>query len=188
MRVVSGIAKGHKLRSLQGLATRPTTDKVKESLFNIIASIVPGAYVLDLFAGTGSLGIEALSRGSEFAVFVDKNPAAVKVIKENLIHTKLSDHAHVFCADYSRYIHQIYDNGRKFDIIFLDPPYCKDFIIPALEEISKKQLLARDGMIVIERDKEDYIPEKVLDLSVIRNKDYGRTVLTFMKQYYNSEL
>jgi len=188
MRVVSGIAKGHKLRSLQGLATRPTTDKVKESLFNIIASIVPGAYVLDLFAGTGSLGIEALSRGSEFAVFVDKNPAAVKVIKENLIHTKLGDHAHVFCADYNRYIHHIYDNERKFDIIFLDPPYCKDFIIPALEGISTKQLLARDGMIVIERDKEDNIPEKVLDLSVIRNKDYGRTVLTFMKQSCSSEL
>jgi len=181
MRVISGTAKGHKLKSLDGMATRPTADKIKESLFNILLPIISDTYVLDLFAGTGSIGIEALSRGAEFAVFIDKNPSAVKIIRENLIHTKLQDKSKIYNADYKKYINNIYDGERAFDIIFIDPPYNKGLIIPAMQLIGEKKLLSPDGLIVVEHGKEENIPEQIGDFKAIRKQDYGRTIITFYK-------
>jgi len=176
-----GTAKGHKLKSLDGMATRPTADKIKESLFNILLPIISDTYVLDLFAGTGSIGIEALSRGAEFAVFIDKNPSAVKIIRENLIHTKLQDKSKIYNADYKKYINNIYDGERAFDIIFIDPPYNKGLIIPAMQLIGEKKLLSPDGLIVVEHGKEENIPEQIGDFKAIRKQDYGRTIITFYK-------
>ncbi|WP_094546506.1 16S rRNA (guanine(966)-N(2))-methyltransferase RsmD [Petroclostridium xylanilyticum] len=183
MRVISGSAKGHKLKSLKGMATRPTADRIKESLFNIIAAYLPDAYVLDLFAGTGSLGIESLSRGAEFVVFVDKNPMAVRIISENLLHTKLNEKAKVYNCDWSEYISRFSNAERKYDIIFMDPPYSKGFIIPVLQKIWQKQLLSIEGMIIVEREKGDVIPELIEGLKIVREQHYGRTVITFI-QYH----
>ncbi|NLY43902.1 MAG: 16S rRNA (guanine(966)-N(2))-methyltransferase RsmD [Clostridiaceae bacterium] len=182
MRVISGSARGHKLKSPRGMATRPTSDRIKESLFNIIAAHVPGSYVLDLFAGTGALGIESLSRGAKFADFVEKNSSTARIISENLVHTKLSDRAKVHVCDWKDYINRRYNSTCKYDIIFMDPPYGKDFIVPVLKEIASKNMLNDDGMIIVERDNTDIIPDVIEDLDVMREQKYGRTVLTFIKK------
>ncbi|WHH61615.1 16S rRNA (guanine(966)-N(2))-methyltransferase RsmD [Petroclostridium sp. X23] len=179
--MISGSARGHKLKSLTGMQTRPTTDRIKESLFNIIAGYLDDAYVLDLFAGTGGLGIESLSRGAEFAVFIDKNTEAIKVIKENLTHTKLTEKAKVYACDFYEYIRRFEPTDRKFDIIFMDPPYSKGFIVPVIQGIWKNKLLHDDGMIVIERESGDEIPQKIEGLEIVREKQYGRTIINFMK-------
>ena len=125
LRVISGTAKGHKLKTIKGITTRPTADRVKESLFNIISGLIPKARVLDVYAGTGSIGIEALSRGAEFAVFVDKSNECSRIIRENLVSTKLIDKASVITGDIFITLNKISKNNKKFDIIFLDPPYKK---------------------------------------------------------------
>lgn len=184
MRVISGTARGHKLKSLKGMATRPTADRIKESLFNIITRYVYGAYVLDLFAGTGNLGIEALSRGAEFAVFVDRSPAAVKVIDENLIHTRLDGKAEVVTADCLDFIRHYASGNRKYDIIFMDPPYSKNHIVPVLQQIGVKNMLTKEGIIIVESEKGDLLPERLDGLEMLRSKEYGRTVMTI---YQNSK-
>ncbi len=181
MRIISGQAKGHKLKSPKGLDTRPTTDRIKESLFNIISSHIHKAYVLDLFAGTGNLGLEALSRGADHAVFVDKNKIATNIIIDNLEHTKLIDRSNVLTCDYKQYIDKFDDKLRKFDIIFLDPPYHKNFIEPVLKKISEKQLLNKEGIIVVETDKDDELSEIIDDFKISRSRNYGRTVISIYK-------
>lgn len=178
MRVISGLAKGHMLKSPKGLNTRPTADRIKESLFNIIAVYIRGANILDLFAGTGGLGIESLSRGAEFSVFVDKSHEAVKVIYENLFHTKLNENAKVINADWCYYIKNIYDENKKFDIVFMDPPYSKGIVDEALKLIDEKNILTHDGIIVVETDKNDIIPQSIGRLNRIDIREYGRTVIT----------
>jgi 16S rRNA (guanine(966)-N(2))-methyltransferase RsmD len=184
LRVISGTAKGHKLRTPKGNATRPTTDRVKESLFNIIAPYIENAKVLDLFAGTGSLGIEALSRGADSAVFVDKSQECYGIIKDNLVHTKLSEKAEVFTGDSVLMLDKFL--GRKFDIIFLDPPYSKGLIDEALINILKNELIHNDSVIVAERDAKDVIPNEMgifkvgtLKLKKVRDQKYGDTILSF---------
>ena len=127
MRVITGSARGRRLNELKGTQTRPTTDKVKESIFNCIQFDVEDARVLDLFAGTGQLGIEALSRGAQSAVFVDRRTDAVKLIRENLALCRLSDRAQVVCGDSMGYLSSL---RTKFDIVFLDPPYAEDLLEP----------------------------------------------------------
>jgi 16S rRNA (guanine(966)-N(2))-methyltransferase RsmD len=166
------------------MSTRPTTDRIKESLFNIIAAYIPGAYVLDLFAGTGNLGIESLSRGAEFAIFVDKSPVAAKIILENLTHTKLSQKAQIYTCDWFSFINKFDTTYKKFDIIFMDPPYSQEFIVPVLREIWKKRLLKEDGMIIVEREKTDVISEIIEGFRIVREKEYGRTVITMLR--YNN--
>lgn len=181
MRVISGTARGHKLKCLEGMNTRPTTDRIKESLFNIIAGYIRDAYVLDMFAGTGALGIEALSRGAEFAVFVDQSHAASNVIRDNLVHTKLDHQSKIHTTSWNDFIEKIYVNDRKFDVIFMDPPYEKGFIIPVTQRIWEKNMLSENGLLVIERDKEDEIPKVIGGLEVYREQQYGRTVLCFLR-------
>ena len=125
MRVITGTARGRRLKELQGMETRPTTDKVKESLFSIIQFDIEGRRVLDLFAGTGQLGIEALSRGAAEAVFVDRRPDAVRLVQENLALCGFTDRARVKSGDALTYL----KSGEKFDLIFLDPPYAADLLV-----------------------------------------------------------
>ncbi|MGE4282630.1 MAG: 16S rRNA (guanine(966)-N(2))-methyltransferase RsmD [Clostridia bacterium] len=189
MRVISGSARGHKLKSLKGMNTRPTADRIKESLFNMIADFLNNAHILDLFAGTGNLGIESLSRGGQFAVFIDKSSEAVEIIKQNLIHTKLTEKAKVYHCDYSEYIHRFEKTQRKFDIIFMDPPYSKGFIMSALEKIRKKELLSAKGIIVVERESHDKLPEPLEGFEIIKERSYGRTVITIINftQYIDGQ-
>ncbi|MCX7710671.1 MAG: 16S rRNA (guanine(966)-N(2))-methyltransferase RsmD [Clostridia bacterium] len=181
LRVISGSARGHKLKTPKGSSTRPTTDRVKESLFNIIAAYIPEAEVLDLFAGTGNLGIEALSRGAANAVFADKSAECVNIIKDNLNHTKLSDKAKVLSGDASMVLMRLKNEGKRFDLIFLDPPYNTGLAQEMLSGIAQYELLKTDGLIVAESDRQDTLPENVGNLRLIRQQKYGDTMLWLYK-------
>ncbi len=178
MRVISGIARGIQLSSVSGLATRPTSDRVKESLFNIIRSQIPNSDFLDLFAGNGGIGIEALSRGAKSVVFVDSNPACVQTIKKNLAKTRLAG-GEVYVCDVNRSLQIMSRQGRSFDIIFLDPPYGKGFVQSTLKSIEELKLLNQTGIIVAEYGKKQDISSKTSKIFQVREERYGDTKLGF---------
>ena len=179
MRVITGKARGVQLKTPDGMTTRPTSDRVKEALFSIIQFEIPTASVLDLFGGTGQLGIEALSRGAKSAVFVDAGEPACRLIKENLRRTKLESDAKVVRADYMDYLKRC---REKFDIIFLDPPYAEVFLENALKCIAEIDILQSGGIIVTERPLGKDLPWELEGF--IRSKDYkyGNTILTIYRR------
>lgn len=176
MRVISGIRRGLKLKAPDGINTRPTTDRVKESVFNIIQAHLPANKVLDLFSGSGALGIEALSRGSENCVFVENGREAYSITEYNLNLSKLSDKARLLFIDSMSYLKSACES---FDIIFLDPPYNKGFISPVLQLISERNLLADDGIIVVETEKGGEAAVHP-DFIIIREATYGKTVINVL--------
>ncbi len=178
LRVIAGCAKGHKLKTVKGLTTRPTSDRVKESMFNIIAAQLDSAYVLDVFAGTGSLGIEALSRGAEQAIFFDKSSECCDLIKDNLVHTKLAEKAEVYTTDFVCGIERLHAQDRKFDLILLDPPYNKNFIQETLKTLINNDIIRDDGIVVAEHSLSDNLPVASGRLEAIDSRKYGDTVLT----------
>ncbi|MCX7843014.1 MAG: 16S rRNA (guanine(966)-N(2))-methyltransferase RsmD [Clostridia bacterium] len=182
LRVISGTARGHKLKTPGGNATRPTSDRVKESLFNIIAQYIYDSEVLDLFSGTGSLGIEALSRGAASAVFIDISSECAGIIRHNLEHTKLIQKAEVLIGDVCATVQKLGFNGRKFDIIFMDPPYNRQFIQKTLNFIDSCGIIKQDGIIIAERHRDDMLPKSVGGLKLAREEKYGDTVLSFYKE------
>ena len=182
MRVISGTAKGKKLNSLEGLETRPTLDRVKESVFNIIQFDIKDSVVLDLFSGSGALGIEALSRGAKEAILCDASSKAIKIINKNLEETRLKDKAKVINTDYLEVLSKIKD--KKFDIIFLDPPYKSDYVEKSIEYISKYNLLAENGIIIVETNDENKI-DKInakKDLEVYDTRKYGIAIIIFIRK------
>jgi 16S rRNA (guanine966-N2)-methyltransferase len=181
LRVISGCARGHKLKTIKGTATRPTSDKVKESVFNRLAEHIAGSDVLDIFAGSGSLGIEALSRGAASAVFIDKSPECCSVIRDNLAHTKLANHAEVYCIDYIRGIERLHRDGRKFDLIMMDPPYNKNFIQEALKLMISNDIMKDNSIIVTEHSASDTLPERCGRLEAVDRRKYGDTMITIYK-------
>lgn len=174
MRVITGTARGRRLKELQGMDTRPTTDKVKESMFSILQFDIEGRRVLDLFAGTGQLGIEALSRGAAEAVFVDKRADAVKLVRDNLELCGLLDRARVRSGDSLAYLR----SGEKFDLIFLDPPYAADLLDRALESISSIDILNEYGIIACESALERQLPDLAWPYEKGREYRYGKIKLT----------
>lgn len=178
MRVISGTAKGIQLKTPDGMLTRPTTDKVKEALFSIIQFDIPGAKVLDLFGGTGQLGIEALSRGANNAVAVDNREEACKLIRENYKRAKLEDRARIVRSDFKTYLKSC---REKFDIIFLDPPYAEKYLEESLNLITEIDILQSGGIIVAERpiEKELSFHNSIFQ----RSKDYkyGKILLTLFR-------
>lgn len=160
------------------MTTRPTSDRVKEALFNIIASKIENSNVLDIFAGTGSLGIEALSRGASRTVFLDKSLECCGIIKENLAHTKLADRAEVYSTDFTNGIERLYKKGSKFDLIILDPPYNKNFIQETLNMLIKNDIIKDDGLIVAEHSTSDNLPGSIGRLESIDTRKYGDTMIT----------
>ena len=179
MRVITGTARGVQLKTPDGMVTRPTTDRVKEAMFSIIHFDIPGADVLDLFGGTGQLGIEALSRGAKKAVFVDAQENACKLIKENLNRTKLQQDGQVIRSDYLQYLDRC---RERFDIILLDPPYADVFLENALKRITEIDILESNGIIVTERPLGKELPWEFEGF--IRSKDYkyGKTLLTIYRK------
>ena len=175
MRVITGKARGVTLKTPDGMKTRPTSDRVKEAMFSIIQFDLPGAKVLDLFAGTGQLGIEALSRGAKSAVFVDEMDAACGLVRENLRRTKLEDQAKVVRADYLSYLSKC---GEKFDFVFLDPPYAEVFLENALKKITEIDILQSGGIIVSERPVGKDLSFDLDGFSRSRDYKYGNTLLT----------
>ena len=174
MRVIAGKAKGRQLKTPDGMQTRPT-----EALFSILNFDLPGAKVLDLFAGTGQLGIEALSRGASSAVFVDERDAACKLIKENLRRTDLSSQAKVVCSDYQKFL---LTNGDKFDIVILDPPYSEVFLENSLKIITEIDILQSGGIIATEYPFGKVLPQVYSDLFQSKEYKYGKTVLTIFRK------
>lgn len=173
MRVVSGDYKGIALKAVPGNSTRPTTDKVKESIFNIIGPYFTGGLGLDLFAGSGGLGIEALSRGIEKVIFVDRDGKAIATIKGNLQTCGLSDRAEVYRNDADRALKAIIKREIVFDYIFLDPPYKKQQLEHLLETIQNEKLLTQNGIIVCEYSKDVVLPSEVGHLQQVKFENYG---------------
>ena len=162
------------MKELTGMETRPTTDRVKEGLFSIIQFDIEGRRVLDLFAGTGQLGIEALSRGAAECVFVDQRRDAVALVKENLDICELADRAHVRQGDSMAYLR----SGEKFDIIFLDPPYASGLLKQAISEITRFDICRSHGIIVAESDADAVLPAVEAPYSLYREYRYGKIKLT----------
>lgn len=182
LRVISGNAKGHKLKTISGTATRPTTDRVKESVFNIISRFIVGARVLDLYSGTGNLGIESLSRGANFATFVDNSKGCLLTIKQNLLHTKLSDKSSIISMDVFVALKKLSKENRKFDIIFLDPPYNKNLADETLKCLVESDIIEQGGMVIVEHGYKEDVPQQVEFLKKIRYQKYGDTIVSFYSQ------
>ena len=179
MRVISGRARGVSLKTPTGMQTRPTADRVKEALFSILQFELPGKRILDLFGGTGQLGIEALSRGASYAVLVDASEDACRLIRENLKRTKFTDEAKVVRSDYLNYLKS---SGEKFDIIFLDPPYAEVFLENALKIITEIDILQSGGIIVTERPVGKELPLTFDGISCSKEYKYGNTLLTLYRK------
>ena len=179
MRVITGKARGIQLKTPDGMLTRPTTDRVKEALFSIINFDIPGAKVLDLFGGTGQLGIEALSRGAKSATFVDAREDACKLIRENLKRTKLEQDGRVIRSDYLSYLDRCQE---QYSIIFLDPPYAEVFLENALKRITEIDILQSDGIIVTERPLGKELPWEFDSFTRARDYKYGKTLLTIYRK------
>ena len=179
MRVITGKARGVVLKTPDGLQTRPTADRVKEALFSILHFDIPGARVLDLFGGTGQLGIEAISRGAKSAVFVDAGDAACRLIKENLRRAKMEGEGRVIRADYLDYLSGC---RETFDIIFLDPPYAEVFLENSLKKISEIDILKSGGIIVAERPVEKALPGEIPGFTRSKDYKYGKTLLALYRK------
>ena len=175
MRVITGSARGRRLKELEGMETRPTTDRVKEGIFNIIQFDIEGRRVLDLFAGTGQLGIEALSRGASTAVFVEQRRDAATLTRDNLKITELTDRGRVVNGEAISYLASC---REKFDLIFLDPPYAANLWESALSAISKFDILSNHGIIVCESPVEKEMPEMAPPYFLHRTYRYGKIKIT----------
>jgi len=179
MRVITGKARGIQLKTPEGLQTRPTADRVKEALFSIINFDIPGAKVLDLFGGTGQLGIEALSRGAASATFVDAREDSCRLIRENLKRTKLEKDAKVVRSDYMDYLHRC---REQYNIIFLDPPYAEVFLENAIKKITEIDILQSDGIIVAERPLGKELPWEFEGYTRSKDYKYGKVLLTIYRK------
>ena len=179
MRVITGTARGVQLKTPEGLKTRPTADRVKEALFSIIQFDLPVTAVLDLFGGTGQLGIEALSRGASSAVFVDQWDKACTLIKENLRRTKFEQRSRVVRSDYLSFLRTC---KESFDIILLDPPYAEVFLETALKCITEIDILRSGGIIVCERPVEKDLPWAFPGYTRSKDYKYGKTLITLYRK------
>lgn len=178
VRVISGSARGLKLNTPGDDRVRPTTDRVKESMFNIIQDWVYDSQVLDLFAGSGALGIEALSRGASQAVFCDNSLDSIKIIKSNIEKARVADRSQIVSGDFKRCLRDMEAKNQSFDMIFVDPPYYEGLFEEVLDTISSCKILKKDGMVIVERDAKKPIGQ-VEGLEVYKEKKYGITMLTF---------
>ena len=177
MRIIAGTRRGLHLKNPDGLDTRPTTDRVKESLFNIIQFHLPVPSVLDLFAGSGALGLEALSRGCEHCVFTEKSRKAAALTQENLCRAGFDGRAEVVVLDALSYLEHC---DRRFDLIFLDPPYNQGFLMPVLQRIDQYGLLAPGGILTVETEKAgEVVPDSFF--SCKKTAVYGKTVITILQ-------
>lgn len=181
MRVISGLLKSRLIKGYDLDGTRPTMDKVKESLFAMIQFDIQGSICLDLFAGSGSLGIEAISNGAKHTYFVDNNPQVIKVLKENIDSLNIKEQSSIIFKDYNQALVYFKDNNIKFDIIFLDPPYNLNLIEPSINLILEYNILNDDGKIICEFEKE-VLKEEYDTLICIKKKEYDRKKIYIYKK------
>jgi len=182
LRVIAGLAKGFRLRSLPSYRTRPTSDRVRGALFNILGQHLPGVAFLDLFAGSGAVGIEALSRGAALCVFVDSSRQACGVIGRNLADTGLSARAEVHCKMVAASLDIVSRLGRVFDLVFVDPPYDRGMASSTFDLIAARPMLLPGGTLVIEHSKREALSAEKGSLAIVRSEIYGDTRLSFYKR------
>ncbi len=179
MKIVAGKNRGNKLKSPKGLSIRPTSQKVREALFDIIGTYIQGACFLDLFAGTGAVGIEALSRGAKKVIFIEKELKCIKIIRENLEKTKNSEYAIVYKIDFLSGLKTISKKNYLLDYIFLDPPYNMGLANTSLSEISKLVILKKDGLVIAQHYKRETVNDEFKKLKLFKQKKYGECCLSF---------
>ena len=181
MRIISGKARGTKLYTLDGTATRPTLDRVKESLFNIIQNDIEDSTVLDLFSGSGAISLEFLSRGAKRAVLCDSSKDAIKIIKQNVQKTHFEEKVEVYNMEFTKLVERL--QNQKFDIIYIDPPYATDFIKISLEKIIEYELVNENTKIIVETDDETRILNQIekMDVEITDKRKYGRATIIFLK-------
>lgn len=181
MRIISGTARGTKLYTLEGLATRPTLDRVKESIFNIIQNDIEGSIVLDLFAGSGAIGLEFLSRGAKKTVMCDSAKPAIEIIKKNIEKTHMKEKVELYNLDFETCIKKV--KNQKFDIIYLDPPYDTDYIVKSIKKIIELNIIKEESKIIIETDDEQRILKEIetMDVEITDKRKYGRASIIFLR-------
>ena len=181
MRIISGKAKGTKLYTLEGNTTRPTLDRVKESIFNIIQSDIKDSIFLDLFAGSGAIGLEAASRGAKKVILCDKSKDAMQIIKKNIMKTHLENEVETYLLDFRVLLND--KLNEKLDIVYIDPPYESDFAIQAVNIILENDLITKDSLILIETDRKEEVEEKLkkVNLRIVDERKYGRAEIFFLK-------
>lgn len=181
MRIITGVAKGVRLNTLEGENTRPTTERVKEAVFSMLQFDIEGRSVLDLFSGSGQLALEALSRGASYAVMTDSSKDAVKIIKTNVQKTKLGDNCEIYNCEYKEYISK--NKGKKFDLIFIDPPYSANLVIPALQSLLSADMLKNTSLIVCESGNEDIFeksPALKEKFDIVKHIRYSKSYITII--------
>ena len=180
MRIISGTARGTKLYTLEGQATRPTLDRVKESLFNIIQNEIPNSIFLDLFSGSGAIGLEAASRGTKKSILCDKSKDAIKIINRNIEKTHLKEKVELYNLDYQTLIKTKIKG--KVDIVYIDPPYDSDFAIKSLELLIEQKIIDENSKIIIETDNGEKILQQLeqVNVEITDKRKYGRAILVFL--------
>lgn len=180
MRIISGKARGTKLYTLEGENTRPTLDRVKESIFNILQNEIEGKKILDLFSGSGAIGLEFLSRGAEKAVLCDKAKDAINIIKKNVAKTHMELQTQILNMDFEECLEKL--KNEQFDIIYLDPPYATEYIIRALQKIINLNIAKEESLIIIETDDEQRIQKEIenIDIKIVDKRKYGRATVIFL--------
>jgi len=180
MRIISGMSKGRKLVTPKSLSLRPTSDRVKESIFNILREEIEGSVVLDLFAGTGNLGIEALSRGAKKVIFVEKGRHALGLIQRNLAQSGLEERSEVLPVEANRAIGILKQRGSTFDLIFMDPPYEKGWVEKTLVKLGSHRIYHKDSILVVEHHRKELLPPILHSWNLIRQREMGETVVSFL--------
>ena len=180
MRIISGTSRGRRLTTPKGQGVRPTSDRVKESIFNILGERVEGKTVLDLFAGTGNLGIEALSRGATKSLFVEKGRQVIRLIQKNLSQCGLGARSEIIPKDVNRAIGILKQRGESFDLILMDPPYEKGLIGRTLDKLDSHKIYHEDSILVIEHDRREPLPGIMVGWNLIRQREIGDTVVSFL--------
>ncbi len=181
MRIIAGKARGHKLIPPATMETRPTLDRVKEAMFSSIQLYIPDSVVVDVFAGTGSLGLEAASRGAKEVYLFDKSSVTFPLLKQNVENLKFQDFCFPINGDSYVGLKQLASKEKKFDIIFLDPPYCREMIPEALKIIKEHEMLNNNGIIVTKIETMEEIYEGYEDIKLTKNKKYGNTTVCYYK-------
>jgi 16S rRNA (guanine966-N2)-methyltransferase len=180
LRIIGGDLKGRKLKSIHGTLIRPTADRIREAIFNILSNSIAKALVLDLYAGTGALGIEALSRGAQQALFVDNRNESLFVLKQNIASCGLGEKAGIVKWNIRQNLNCIKSMGQKFDLIFLDPPYNKNLITPSLVNLDKSDALKNNACIVLEHSVDESLPADLRKFHLADQRKYGKTLVSFL--------
>lgn len=185
MRIIAGSAKGHNIKSLKGLSTRPTLERIREAVFNVLGSKVPEAVVLDLFAGTGAIGIEALSRGAKYCYFNDSAKNAIEIIRVNLLHCRLLENSQIYSMDALNLIEHLQKQQNiKLDIVYIDPPYERGLYENILVKLDESNLLKQGSVVIAETNNKTVLPKDTGNLELVKKSSYGDTIIW----YYQSKI